>query len=815
VYGPDNLGGGVYRLVGSYHEGDGTIHGFIFQGTTAELSQPQNWASYDYPSSTYTFIHSTMGDLAVGNADGPEGILPPGSDHAFVLDISDPAKPQLVTNISYPGPTTLSTTAYGIWQNDATTYTICGGYNQISGSGGNIGHGYLVDYNSAIGKFSNWTSFDYPHSGTGKTFDTHFQGISSVTTGVYTLSAASVKRGSTNPAQGSFVTVKRSDGTFDASTWVNLNQDVYPNDRGLSFATSVYGNQVTGVVAPSTPPFDSFQVTLTNPNFTLSNIISGNGGDGIEIDGSNNTVAMNNIGTDVSGTVAICNRGNGILITKGALGNLIGGTALNGNNPTGGFFARPPEGNLISGNGVNGVLINGGATENTLSGNFVGTSASGTSALGNRLDGVAIVGANGNSLIGCTFQQDPFVYYNVLSGNGGNGLRITNSNGTTVQANFMGIGANNASIVANGGDGLLVSGSSAQTQVGGPIPLGNVISGNNRNGIEVKDTVGKLTSYNTFAGLFAFAGAAPNKKNGILITSSGEGNLIRTCLVGGNLGNGIELGGNATGVQITDTAVGTDSNIQSAIPNAGDGIRLSGKAHGNAIGGFQPSIEQQVTVSSNYGYGIDVVDNAHDNHIFDTNIGTGGFGINALGNVRGGIYLGPGTWGTTIGGELSAKRVIVENNQVAGITIQRSTKNLVFGDTISKNAAGGVVLIDAQSNRIGTLSSGNTIESNGQDGVSLSGNVAGTLVQNNTISQSASNGVKLVNAKRARIGGVIPGEGNKIVNNSGYGIYFQGISLSTVVVGNEISGNGQGDTNRAIRNMATIRDKTGHRGVIL
>src|SRR4051812_43100789 len=168
------------------------------------------------------------------------------------------------------------------------------------------GHGFLVDYDSATVSFTNWTSFDYPHSGIGKTYDTHFQGISGVENGTYTLAAASAERGSTNPLQGSFVTVKRnSAGTFGDSTWVNLNQDVYPNHHGLSFATSVYGNQVTGVVAPSNPPFDSFQVTLTNPNFTLSNIISGNGGDGIEIDGSGNTVAMNNIGTDVSGTVAI------------------------------------------------------------------------------------------------------------------------------------------------------------------------------------------------------------------------------------------------------------------------------------------------------------------------------------------------------------------------------------------------------------------------------------------------------------------------------------------------------------------------------
>ena len=37
---------------------------------------------------------------------------------------------------------------------------------------------------------------------------------------------------------------------------------------------------------------------------------------------------------------------------------------------------------------------------------------------------------------------------------------------------------------------------------------GNVISGNDRNGIEVRDTASGFTSFNTFAGIFAFAGAA-------------------------------------------------------------------------------------------------------------------------------------------------------------------------------------------------------------------------------------------------------------------------------------------------------------------
>ena len=43
------------------------------------------------------------------------------------------------------------------------------------------------------------------------------------------------------------------------------------------------------------------------------------------------------------------------------------------------------------------------------------------------------------------------------------------------------------------------------------IPLGNVISGNNKNGIEVTGTASGLISFNTFAGVFAFGGAAPEQ----------------------------------------------------------------------------------------------------------------------------------------------------------------------------------------------------------------------------------------------------------------------------------------------------------------
>ena len=151
------------------------------------------------------------------------------------------------------------------------------------------------------------------------------------------------------------------DGTFGPAVWVNLN---YPGAAGLLTADSVAGNQVVGIVIASSGIF-SYQATV-NLGFQLSNVISGNGGNGIGIYGaSGNQIAMNNIGTDASGTLKRGNAKNGILVTNGASGNMIGGQATGGNDPTAGVFVRPPQGNLISGNRGNGVLINNGATQNT------------------------------------------------------------------------------------------------------------------------------------------------------------------------------------------------------------------------------------------------------------------------------------------------------------------------------------------------------------------------------------------------------------------------------------------------------------------
>ena len=117
------------------------------------------------------------------------------------------------------------------------------------------------------------------------------------------------------------------------------------------------------------------------------------------------------------------------------------------------------------------------------------------------------------------------------------------------------------------------------------IPLGNVSAGNGRNGIEVTGRVSGFTTFNTFGGLLAFKGAAPNGRDGLLITATGGGNLVRTNVFSGNRSNGIELGGNASGVTVDPDIAGLNTKGNSPLPNGGDGLRIDGTAHGNVIGG--------------------------------------------------------------------------------------------------------------------------------------------------------------------------------------------------------------------------------------
>ena len=509
--------------------------------------------------------------------------------------------------------------------------------------------------------------------------------------------------------------------------------------------------------------------------FQLSNVINSNGANGIELDAStNNVVAMNYIGTDVTGTVSLGNGQNGILITNASARNLIGGEATGGNDPKNGTFFTPPQGNLISGNGADGVLINGRSTFNQLSGNFIGTAASGNSALGNQADGVLIENANHNSLIGCLFNQHPFVFYNVISGNGGNGLVVNNSNYTTIHANFLGIGANNESAVSNQKNGLVVEGSSAHTQLGGEIPLGNVISANMENGIWVRDTASYFVSYNTFCGLAAFTlnENLGNHKDGMLITSTGGNILIRTCIISENGNDGVEISGAASDVRVVGNIIGLglDMGQDFAMGNKNNGVEVDGNAHNILIGGQQPTpnVVPQNTISSNGANGVEVDGDAHDVTVNNSYIGTSVHGDLAFGNAGAGVLIGPGSYSNTVGSTDSTLLTVISSNAGNGIEMSGTHSNKVIGSYIGTDARGlvalgnginGVYISNSSDNAIGPTSCqslnetdfpdhgssdnpANVIAFNGANGVFVASG-SGNGIRGNSIRDNTSLGIDL------------------------------------------------------------------------
>jgi parallel beta-helix repeat protein len=491
-------------------------------------------------------------------------------------------------------------------------------------------------------------------------------------------------------ASGAGVTLQASNITLDA------------NYIGLGLSGAAAGNQGDGVFVAAGSYANTIGENPSRKSGAVSNVISGNGGNGITLAGSSlNTVQDNRIGTSPAGTSAIPNRDNGLAITGRSYANEIGGTAFvdsatgQANNPTGSkgtvtpVFVVPPLGNLISSNGLNGVLIDAGAGHNVLNGNFIGTTANGDAALGNGANGVWIDAANYNSLVGCKFVNNPFVYYNVVSGNKQNGLRVTDAHGTVVQGNFFGTGANNTALVANRLDGILVDGFSSDTQVGGVIPLGNVSAGNGRNGVEVAGQASGFTTFNTFGGLLAFKGAAPNGRDGLLITSTGGNNLVRTNVFSGNRRNGIELGGNASGVTVDPDIAGLTTNGKSALPNGGDGLRVDGTAHGNTIGGSLRSVIPQDTFSGNTGYGVAISGQAHNNQVFSSFIGTNLLGLAALANHKGGVLLSGNAYANVIGALRMRPANLISGNIGTGVLLRAgTTRNLILNNYVGLDRLG-------------------------------------------------------------------------------------------------------------------------------
>jgi hypothetical protein len=505
------------------------------------------------------------------------------------------------------------------------------------------------------------------------------------------------------------------------------------------------------------------------------NLISGNEFTGIHLQGAgttDNQIQGNFVGTNVSGTEALGNLSNGIIVTSEASDNVIGGDRFTGNGPLG-------QGNLISGNEEEGIRLSGGdTTGNQIQGNFIGTDVFGTAALddrGNLKGGIFIGGGASNNIVG---GSTPGVR-NLISGNLFDGVRLQDLGTTSnqVQGNFIGTTISGTAVLSNSQVGVAILGGASNNLIGGSMSgEGNLISGNELSGVYLQNpgTTGNRVQGNFVGTNFSGAASLGNLEYGIILVYGASNNFIGgdrfdgTGLLGqGNLvsGNGdcgivLEDSG-TTGNQIQGNFVGTNLSGTAVLRNLSHGVAVICGASDNIIGGNDRSVGN--LVSGNEEGGVWLQDpGTTDNQVRGNLIGTDVSGTKPLGNRLGGVVLVRGASNNLIGGELVGQGNLISGNEYPGITLmgagEGTSNNRVQGNLIGTDVFGtaklgnflnGVALIDGASDNIiggATITAGNTIAFNTADGVYVSGEqTIGNTITHNSIHENGGLGIELTN----------------------------------------------------------------------
>ena len=278
------------------------------------------------------------------------------------------------------------------------------------------------------------------------------------------------------------------------------------------------------------------------------NIISGNTRAGITLDGVTGTqpadtiIEGNYIGTDITGTLARPNA-FGIYV-YGANDETIGGTTASARN-------------VISSNSDGILLQLAGATNNTISGNYIGTQSNGSLALPNNVGVTINMSAAGNTIGGAALGAG-----NVISGNSGDGVDIFGAgDGNVVQGDFLGTDGTGVVLVPNGSvdldgvsytgtltvAGTTLGGALDVAAAGGTLVLGADTAGSINVGAASVDLAGSLTS----TGAMMFTGPVSLLAASTL-ASSGGGDIT----FAGTVDGPFALAVNTAGVATFDGAVG-------------------------------------------------------------------------------------------------------------------------------------------------------------------------------------------------------------------------------------------------------------------
>jgi len=401
-------------------------------------------------------------------------------------------------------------------------------------------------------------------------------------------------------------------------------------------------------------------VTIGGPAVADRNVISGNTGFNVVLNGDGAVVQNNYIGVTMNGDAAVGATQTGILVNSGSHDNLIGkdgiGNVISGSTKRGvilrghgahvesnliglnaaGTAAIPSavgvevtgsdnviggdtdnERNVISGNTQQGILArfdqddpsSPTPTDNSISGNFIGTNPAGDAAIPNNL-GVEIDAPSTNTLIGGNSSGER----NIISGNGTQGIFASGGTNITISGNYIGSDMSGTKAVPNSLGGIFSYNSPGLIIGGDTSGERNVISGNG-NGIGTSAQDDMLVKGN-YIGLNSSGDAAvPNTGWGILLFPGGTGNSEDTTndneisgnVISGNTFDGIAIQpasdqAAADNNTITNNIIGLNASRNAIIPNGGDGVEM-GDGHGQTVGN---SISQN-SIDGNGSLGIEIV----------------------------------------------------------------------------------------------------------------------------------------------------------------------------------------------------------------
>ncbi|MDO9002609.1 MAG: DUF4347 domain-containing protein, partial [Aquabacterium sp.] len=342
--------------------------------------------------------------------------------------------------------------------------------------------------------------------------------------GVYVQAASD-----NNTIVGNYIGSFNADGSNAGATKRNLSEGIESYGANLTIGGTTVADR-----------------NVISGNASAYNIYLASGANGTVIKG--NYIGLNAAGTS---TFSTTNGSYGVMVESSSTNVTIGGAAAG-------------AGNVISGFSTRGVWVTTSGTT-TVQGNYIGTDATGTVDLGNAEYGLYVDDA-GTVIIGGTAAGSG----NLISGNNGGGIYVSNTGGATIQGNMVGLNAAGMAALGNTGVGIYVNTSSASTIGGNTAAARNIISGNTTYGIQV---VSSPTGGHVVKGNYIGVGS-----DGTTLLGNGSAGVYIT-------GNNTVIGGKGLG----------DGNIIAG--NGGAGIAV--------VGGIDDLFYRN-SIYSNTGLGIDL-----------------------------------------------------------------------------------------------------------------------------------------------------------------------------------------------------------------